>query len=199
MIKEIVLNGKHVKYNLQRKDVKNINLRIKSDRTIFLSANPRISEKTIEDFIVSKADFVLKALSHYEEIEKYSPKPKQYVDGETFRILGHDRRLKVVCGNKNEVESDESYITLTVKNPDDFSLKKRTMDKWLRSICKDIIQSLCASIYAKFQKYGVAFRKIVADPIELSSSDIRNAIKEHKDISDMIPQSVMEYIYQNKL
>ena len=87
-------------------------------------------------------------------------------------------------------------------------------DRW-RGV--DEILQLCCPIYIRresdctlddqiiaknteyFQKYGVAFRKIVADPIELSSSDIRNAIKEHKDISDMIPQSVMEYIYQNKL
>ncbi len=30
MIKEIVLNGKRIEYELKRKDVKNINLRIKS-------------------------------------------------------------------------------------------------------------------------------------------------------------------------
>ena len=36
MIKEIVLNGKRIEYDLQRKNVKNINLRIKADRTIFL-------------------------------------------------------------------------------------------------------------------------------------------------------------------
>lgn len=50
-----------------------------------------------------------------------------------------------------------------------------------------------------FEKYGVAFRKIVTDPIEMSSSEIRNKIKTHGDISQMVPQSVMEYIYQNKL
>ena len=44
-----MLNGKRIEYDLQRKDVKNINLRIKSDRTIFLSANPRVSEEVIEE------------------------------------------------------------------------------------------------------------------------------------------------------
>ena len=96
MIKEIVLNGKRIEYDLQRKDVKNINLRIKADRTIFLSANPRVSQEVIEEFIESKSEYILKALAHYEELAKYAPKPKQYVDGETFRVLGHDRRLKVI-------------------------------------------------------------------------------------------------------
>ena len=160
MIKEIVLNGKRIEYDLQRKDVKNINLRIKADRTIFLSANPQVPERIIEEFILSKSDYILKALAQYEELAKYAPKPKQYIDGETFRILGHDRRLKIIDGKRNKVECDESYITLIVKNSDDYELKKKLIDKWLISICKDNIQSLCDSIYPKFQKYGVLYPTI---------------------------------------
>lgn len=157
MIKEIVLNGKRIEYELQRKEVKNINLRIKADRTIFLSANPHVSEQIIEDFIKSKSEYILKALAHYEELAKYAPKPKQYVDGETYSILGHDRRLKVVNGKKNKIEYDESYITLTVKDSNDFALKKKMMDRWLMEICKGTVQSLCDAIYPKFQKYGIAY------------------------------------------
>lgn len=160
MIKNIVLGGKRVEYELQRKDVKNINLRIKADRTIFVSANPRVPDEVIEEFIRSKSDYILKALAHYEELARYAPKPKQYVDGESFRIFGHDRRLKVMEGKKNNVEHDESYITLTVKDPTDRELKQKLMDRWLNSICKDTIQSLCDAVYPKFQKYGVKFPSI---------------------------------------
>lgn len=160
MIKEIVLNGKKIEYDLQRKDVKNVNLRIKADRTISVSANARVPERVIEDFIESKSEYILKALAHYEELAKYAPKPKQYLEGESFRILGHDRRLKIIEGNKNNVEYDESYIMLTVKDPTDFTLKKKLIDRWLMSICKDTIQSLCDAIYPKFQKYEVAYPTI---------------------------------------
>lgn len=160
MIKNIVLDRKWVEYELQRKDVKNINLRIKADRTIFVSANPRVQDEVIEEFIRSKSDYILKALAHYEELARYAPKPKQYVDGESFRIFGHDRRLKVMEGKKNNVDHDESYITLTVKDPTDRELKQKLMDRWLNSICKDTIQSLCDAVYPKFQKYGVEFPSI---------------------------------------
>lgn len=160
MIKNIVLGRKWVEYELQRKDVKNINLRIKADRTIFVSANPRVPDEVIEEFIRSKSDYILKSLAHYEELARYAPKPKQYVDGESFRIFGHDRRLKVMEGKKNNVDHDESYITLTVKDPTDRELKQKLMDRWLNSICKDTIQSLCDAVYPKFQKYGVEFPNI---------------------------------------
>ena len=160
MIKEIVLNEKTVLYDLRRKNVKNINLRIKADRTIVVSANQSTSDQVIEDFIVSKSDYILKALAHYEDLAKYAPKPKKHVDGETYRIFGHDRRLRVQQGKTNAVDSDESFITLTVKDVNNSELKKKTMDKWLNTLCKDAVQSLCEAVYPKFQKYGIEFPTI---------------------------------------
>lgn len=160
MIREIILNGKRIEYDLQQKNVKNINLRIKANKSILVSANPQVPVTVIEDFIFSKSEYILKALAHYEELEKYAPQPKQYVEGETFRIFGHNRRLKVVEGKNNKVESDESYITLTVKNSNDYDLKKRTMDRWLMKICKETVQSLCDAVYPKFQKYGISYPTI---------------------------------------
>lgn len=66
----------------------------------------------------------MRALDYYTEIEKYTPKPRQYIDGETVRILGHDLRLKVVQGKENVVECDQSYVTLTVKETNNLNLKK---------------------------------------------------------------------------
>lgn len=160
MIKTIDLKGNKITYNLERKNVKNINLRIKADQSIYMSANYYVSDNVIEDFLKEKADYILKALEHYSEVAKYAPQPKQYVDGESFKILGHDRRLKVIEGKRNTVESDESYITLTVKDVTDFDLKKKTMDKWLKNYCKDILQAVCESIYPKFQKYDIEYPEL---------------------------------------
>ena len=160
MIKTINLNGREIRYNLERKNVKNINLRIKADQSINISASVRVSDGVIEEYLSTKAEYVLRALDHYAEIAKYAPKPKQYVDGESFKILGHDRRLRVVQGKRNAIESDESYITLVVKDPADLELKKKTMDRWMKNYCKEILLAVCESVYPKFQKYGVEFPEL---------------------------------------
>lgn len=167
MIKTIILNGREICYVLERKNVKNINLRIKADQSIYMSANIRVTDDVIEEFLRAKADYILRVLDHYADIAKYSPKPKQYIDGESFKILGHDRRLKVVHGKINTVESDESYITLTVKDTSNLELKKKTMDKWIKNYCQEILNDVCKNVYPKFQKYGVAvpelrFRNMVS-------------------------------------
>lgn len=160
MIKTTCLQGRIISYNLERKNVKNINLRIKADQSIYMSANHMVPDDVIENFLQSKSDYILSALDHYADMARYAPQPKRYVDGESFRILGHDRRLKVIQGTKNSVESDESYIFLTVKDTSDSELKKKTMDKWLKKHCNEIVCAVCKSIYPKFQKYGVDFPEL---------------------------------------
>lgn len=66
---------KNIKYILERKQVKNINLRVRPDGIIKVSASPRVDASQIDDFVLSKAEFILKALKRFESAaeaeEKY--------------------------------------------------------------------------------------------------------------------------------
>ena len=68
MIRKIELNNTIIQYDLQYKKVKNINLRIKPDGSINVSANKRVPQKVIDDFIISKADFIVYALEKYKNM-----------------------------------------------------------------------------------------------------------------------------------
>lgn len=160
MIREITLKGKTVKYELVRKNVKNINLRIKPNLMLYISANDSVSDEYISEFILSKTDIILKALNHYEELARYVPKPKEYVDGESIVMFGHNLRLKVSEGKKNSVSSDYSYVFLTVANINDYELKKKTIDKWIKKEFVNKVTEICKSVYPVFEKYGVDFPEI---------------------------------------
>ena len=160
MIKKIVLLDREVAYDLQRKNVKNINLRIKPDKSVTVSSNNRISEEKIENFLKEKEEYICKALTHYEQIEKMLPNPKQYVDGETFKIFGRDLRLKVFESRKNSIENDETFIRIYVKDVSDFSLKKRMLNKWIFKQLEEKIKELCEFIFPVFKKHGIIYPQI---------------------------------------
>ena len=160
MIREITLKGKNVKYELVRKNVKNINLRVKPNQILYISANDSVSDEYIIDFINSKADYIVKALEHYEELARYAPKPRECVNGETVIMFGHNLRMEVFEGNKNKVESDSSYVYLTVKDISNLELKRATLEKWIKKEFKDKAIEICKNIYPTFQKYGVDFPEI---------------------------------------
>ena len=58
--REIKLGGEVCNYTLERKRVKNINLRIKPGQVIYVSADKRVSIGVIEAFIRSKEAFLKK-------------------------------------------------------------------------------------------------------------------------------------------
>ena len=157
---QLEINGRILEYTLERKKVKNLNLRIRRDGSVYVSANKSVPLDYIENFLRSKADFISKAVEHYSEVVSQKESPKKYVDGESFRVLGHDLRLKVIRGARNEVKNDGVFITLRVKDPFDTDMKERVFRKWLTTICRETVTKLCEAVYPKFRKYGIDFPEI---------------------------------------
>lgn len=149
-----------MEYTLERKKVKNLNLRIRRDGSVYVSADKSVPLDYIENFLRSKSDFIFKAVEHYSEVVYQKESPKKYVDGESFRVLGHDLRLKVLRGARNEVKSDGVFITLRVKDPFDTDMKERVSRKWLTAVCRETVTKLCEAVYPKFKKYGIDFPEI---------------------------------------
>ena len=65
-------DGSDVLYELTRKPVKNINLRVKEDGSLRISASPRVSVKRVEEFIVSEQAFIRRAQQRISEREEHS-------------------------------------------------------------------------------------------------------------------------------
>ena len=160
MIKKIILNGREVSYDLQRKKVKNINLRIKADMSISVSASSTVPIKVIEGFMQSKADYILNALDHYAKRAESAITPLLYTDGDAISILGKELELCVVQGIKNIVEIDGKYIVLTVTDTANTELKKRVLALWLDTRCQETVRLVCESVYPFYQQYNIAFPQL---------------------------------------
>ena len=86
MIREIELNNKTIQYELQYKKVKNINLRIKPDGSVNVSANWSVPQNVIDEFIISKADFIISALKKYKD-EAVKEQVKYFTEDELKALL----------------------------------------------------------------------------------------------------------------
>ncbi len=144
-----------ITYQLEYKSVKNVNLRIRKDGSIYVSASDTVLPERIDEFVVSKADFIVNAVNRFKTMEAYKPLPKQYVSGESFTILGRSLRLKVEEKTKNEVYTDGVYIFLNVKDSQNFEKKERLVTKFLDIQCMQVFQDILNEIYPIFSKYGV--------------------------------------------
>lgn len=86
MLMEITSDKGKISYDLQYKNVKNINLRIKPDGSVCVSANRHVPQRVINEFIISKQEFILRAI---EKIKENAEKPKQayYTEDEVRALI----------------------------------------------------------------------------------------------------------------
>jgi predicted metal-dependent hydrolase len=160
MSETIILNGREVTYELVRKAVKNINLRIRSDCSVSVSANNSVPTSVIGEFLRKKADYVLTAIDKYAERAKYAITEHSYVSGESFRYLGKELRLKLAQG-KNKVTSDGVYLYLTVPDTNSVEAKSKQIIRWYEQRCREMFPRLIMELYPTFRKYGVAEPKLM--------------------------------------
>ena len=84
---------------LVRKKVKNINLHVRSDGTLYLSAPARVPWAYIEDFLEKKTDFIIREM---EERKQKFP-ILTLSDGDTLYLAGQPYRLDVRLGLHNSL------------------------------------------------------------------------------------------------
>ena len=156
---ERIVSGKEhqIQYVLEQKPVKNLNLRIRKDGSVYVSAGPSVPLQLVDEFVEQKAAYICRVRDQFLSMAEYAPKPKQYISGESFSVLGRGLRLKVEQADTEEVYSDGVYIFLRVKDTGNFKRKEQLMTRYLNQQCRDTFSEVIADIYPTFRKYGVAF------------------------------------------
>ena len=124
-------------YEVHRKKVKNINLRIKPNMEVYISVPMNLHRNYIENFIRSKEEWIKSVLKKIEDV-KEKQKRFEYKTGEIHKFLGKEYILTVKIGNFNSVSLKNNTklneIILTINENIFENAKKlfpKFMEKWL--------------------------------------------------------------------
>lgn len=158
MRRSVQLCGRRVEYELERKPVKNINLRIHADGSMAVSAPRRVPVKEIEAFLRRKEKTIVAALDRFASAAEAVP-PQRLLDGETLLLWGEELTLRLSPG-ENQVLRQGKELLLSVRDPEDEALRRRVWEGWLRTECAGTMEALCRALYPRFQALGVAFPAI---------------------------------------
>ena len=112
---------------------------------------------------------------------------------DTLRELsGEDRRLFLLCGTDMMLTLDQW------REPEE--IFRLCYPVYIRREADPTLDGAIVRKIAEYnQKYGKVVRRIVTDPIELSSNEIRARLAEGRKISHLVPQAVETYIRDNHL
>lgn len=154
-VRTVFAQGREFVYTLERKNVKNMNLRIRRDGSIYVSANDFISDKEIDRFVCDKAMFIANAQDKFKKAARREQRPEQYISGEKITLLGQEYDLRVFRSDKESVSTEGGYIHLAVKDVNDLGRKSRLMARFLDGQCRAVFGGMLDELYPPFEKYGV--------------------------------------------
>ena len=147
----VLYGGVRIVYTLERKSVKNINLRVRADKSVYVSANVRVPAGVCDEFVRSKGAFILDAQRRLSASQKNGG-AKKYEDGEAFSLLGRTYRLKLMKGAREGVFTDGGSLCVVLKG-DDKKRAAKLIDEFTAELCRDVFSRLLRARYRDFSSY----------------------------------------------
>ncbi len=179
-----------------KKDIKNINIKVKPNCEVILTAPIQTTKEHIDMVLKKRERWIEKKIVYFKEHQQYTQ--KEYVSGENFVYLGRNYRLKVIESDAEEAKLQKGYLYLYVKDRDDFTRKEKLIKKWYLEKAK-----------YHFKKALQKYQPIVAK--EIKSVKIRemktrwgscNASKSYINLNSILiqkPTRCIEYVVFHEL
>ena len=152
--RQVKVDDVTITYILKRKNVKNLNLRIRPDASVIVSAPSAISSDDVDAFIIRKKSYILNNLSEIKCCHNVNGQ-RQYISGEGYRLEGKNLRLKVISADKNNIETDGVFLMLYVKDVEDNSTKAKLVNKFYKEMTTKVMNDILDEFYEIFKKYDI--------------------------------------------
>lgn len=203
-MESIEFEGQRIEYSLIRKNVKNINLRIKRDGSVVVSASPAVPKEVINKFVADNGGRILSAV----EKCKAQNAVLTLEEGSVVRLLGKPYKLVLEENSANSYFIGEDSITFYVRDTDDFSMKqniyilliKNTADivfPRLMEECFPPFKNICKSVPSLRIKdlksqWGNCYHKR-----NLITLNLRLAVYDINVIKSVVYHEYCHFVYQN--
>jgi len=135
-MRSIVLNNKIVEYRVNYNSKKNVNIRIKSDLTLNVSAPRWVLKSELERILTKKTNWILENIERQRNIQK-NKKVNILENGHTIWYKGEKYRLFFRKSDENYVWVTEEQITVFSKKSEDLEYSKKILLNWLRNLAKN--------------------------------------------------------------
>ncbi len=204
-IRVLVCGGREVRWVLTRKRVKNVNLRVKPDGIVYISANTRVPVKFIEDFIREKSDFIFSALEGFSKRENAPALPKSsenYQNGDTFCYFGKYYTLRIDIDEsisyaaQENVSVGEDKIVVTVRYENRVG---KVLEKFYAEETRKLFETLNRRTRLMFSAKGYDVRQAELQIREMSSRWGSCHISEEKIVMNsrlaLYPEICAAYVF----
>lgn len=135
------VDNQEIEYTLERKRIKNLYISIK-DGNVIVRVPTRTSKEKIEELISKRAEWIIENVKNQK---KNAQAPKEYVDGEVFKVLGKEYILSISYENvkkpKLKFWLNKLIITLPIENKKDSKAQiKKLLDNFYTKLAEKEVE-----------------------------------------------------------
>lgn len=153
--------GQTISYVLQRKNVKNVNLKVRPDSTVIVTASKKVPDVYVEQVVRKKAPWIIKNIRHFDQKRRLKEK-QEYMDGEIIYYLGQQYRLKVLPAENGEaVNIKQNEICFFMKDTSDFYRKEKLFNRWVKEQAQLVFHQSLDKMHAQFYRYHVLKKPMI--------------------------------------
>lgn len=150
MIRYVNAGSAEIAYELFRKSVKNLNLRVSSNGTVKVSIPYRVSFKAADEFVKRNAEFIIKAQ------KKAAEKSEAALDGISF--LGSRLELTVIPCDKNYALLTDTELKLYIRESeltaDRACAVRAAVNRWEKEKGKALFPGMIEGLCKRFWEAG---------------------------------------------
>lgn len=141
-------DGRELQYELIRKRVKNVNMRIKADGVVHVSANTRVSVKRIEEILTERADYLLKAAEQLKQRDLRSE-----ITADSMRWLGREYNVRVIRNFSERVALEDDELRVFTSHPEQAATMLR---QWAADRFSELLAELNDQVRSSLLSAGLA-------------------------------------------
>ncbi|MGM9583727.1 MAG: M48 family metallopeptidase [Phascolarctobacterium sp.] len=152
-------HGLDIYYTLERKKVKNINLRVRPDGSVYVSAPYRASTAYIDAFVRERADFIRNSKDIFAKRQAAQEhlQGRDYNYGDIIYILGKPAAVALSPSKRNGYWFDGEILNLELTDVEDIALRQRMVHRFYDELAEELFQEVLREEYELVRPYGVPF------------------------------------------
>jgi len=148
-------NDAAIEYELERKRVKNINLRIDRQGNVRVSAPRFVPQSAVDSFLAANGARILASR------QRLMQRAALMADREdSIVLLGRRMPLATVSGGRNTAQLTTEGVKLMLKDPADEDSRSRALASLVRRLAEERVEDCCRRVQPQFAAMGVSAPEI---------------------------------------
>lgn len=138
-IRSVTVGGERLDYFFDVKRIKNINLRVRRDGSVYVSAGVGISPLRADAFVAEKAKWIARRRAEIAERSAVIDAVR-FRDGATILFLGDGYVVHAMRGKRGvRLRKEEGIMEASLPDPDDGEALNSLLERWFRARAEEVL------------------------------------------------------------